>query len=567
MDYLRQTYQAVQEHLKGLTISSKMVIALSVAIMVMAMVWLMHWSVTPDMVALLDQSFKSEELGSAQRELNRAGVQYTVVGDRLFVPADKRDLAMARLQESEALPTDTTIGFSKLMEQQSIWMSNEDRLWQRDLALGNELARVLKNFTGVRAARVFIERPGKRGFGENRAEPKASVQLTMKDSSPVSQPFIQAVASFISGAVSGLKPESVSIVDSAGKPYRIRSMDNAMASDLQAETRDKEEHYAEKIRNQLAYIPGIIVNVRAEIETESKRVEDRTVKAMAIEEEITSNNERTASNIGEPGVTPNAAAAVPTGSGGTNREETVERNKYAPGDQKTTVTINTLGTIKRLTASVSVPRSHMVQILKQRTGPDKEPADAEVDAFITEQLTQIRMQVRPLISAQADEQVTVACFYDVLPPQAEIALASAGGLTGLLSEYGRPASLAALAALSLTLMLVLVRKAQPPIPLRLEPARRKGGSNGRSGSSSGGGDSEPLQYEADGTIRRQPEEVLTVEGGPVGKAQPTQTILEGREVDEHTLKSQQIIEQVNNLVKDEPDAVASMLRKWIEESH
>ena len=47
----------------------------------------------------------------------------------------------------------------------------------------------------------------------------------------------------------------------------------------------------------------------------------------------------------------------------------------------------------------------------------------------------------------------------------------------------------------------------------------------------------------------------------------TQPILEGHEVDETTLKNQQIIEQVNDLVKDDPDSVASMLRKWIEEPH
>lgn len=562
MDFLRQTWQQVQEHLKGLTLSQKMVIGLCAGMIAMAMAWLMHWSATPDMVTLLDQSFKANELASSQRELDKLGVQYKVTGDRIFVPADKRDLALARLQESEALPTDTTIGFAKLMEQQSIWMSNEERVWQRDLALSNELGRVLKRFTGVRDARVFIERPSKRGFGENHTEPKASVQLTMKENATVNQGFVQAIASFVSGAVVGLKPESVSIVDSSGKPYRIRNKDNEMAADLQADTRDKEEYYAEKIRNQLVFIPNVLVGVHADIETETKRIEDRQVKAMAMEEETTSNNERAASNQGEPGVTPNTAASVPTGTGASNREETVERNKYGPGDQKTTVTQNMLGAIKRLTAAVNVPRSYMIQVFKQRTGQDKAPTDQELETLITDQLAKIRAQVKPLINATGDEQVQVDYFYDAPPAQAEVALASSSNLRDLLAEYGRPVSLAALAALSLTLMLMLVRKAQPPAPVRLETAGA-GVSRGGAGGVGGGG----IQLNPDGTFRRQPEEVLTVEGGPVGKAQPTQPILVGREVDEQTLKSEQIIEQVNNLVKDDPDAVASMLRKWIEEPH
>ncbi len=372
---------------------------------------------------------------------------------------------------------------------------------------------------------------------------------------------MQAIASFVSGGVVGLKAEHVSIVDSAGNAYRVRNKDNALASDLLADSREKEEHYAEKIRSQLAFIPGVLVNVYAELETESKRVEDRTVKAMPVEEESTSNTEHAAGQQGEPGVIPNTAASVPTGTSSPSREETVERNKYIPGDQKTTVTQNLPGAIKRLTASVGVPRSYMVRVLTQRDGPDKKPTDQEVDAFVTEQLARIKAQVKPLISASSDDQVTVDCFYDVLPAQAETALASTGTLNDMLAEYGRPASLALLAMFSLGLMLMLVRKAQPATPIRLETAGATTADSGGRGPGAG------FQIGGDGSIRRPPEEVLTVEGGPVGKAQPTQPILEGHEVDEYTLKSQQITSQVNNLVKDDPDSVASMLRKWIEEPH
>jgi hypothetical protein len=106
------------------------------------------------------------------------------------------------------------------------------------------------------------------------------------------------------------------------------------------------------------------------------------------------------------------------------------------------------------------------------------------------------------------------------------------------------------------MMLMLVRKAQPAA-LRIEPVLAGNVGGGGSTGSSGGG----------AMGRRAPEDLLTIEGGPVGKAQVTQPILEGHEVDETTLKNQQIIEQVNDLVKDDPDSVASMLRKWIEEPH
>lgn len=567
MEFLRQTWQQVQDHLKSLSASQKLVIALCVALIGVSLAWLVNWSATADMVVLLDQPFTSEQIASAQRELDRQNVAYSVKGDRVYVPADQREGLLASLQQSEALPSDTTIGFAKLLEGQSIWISHEDSLMRRDLALAAELARVIKRFTDVRDARVFIDRPAKRSFGDNRGEPKASVFLQLKSNAAAGRGFVDGIASFVSGAVVGLKPENVSIVDAAtGAPYRVRSKDNALAADLLADSRQKEEHYAEKIRGHLAYIPGVLVGVYAEIETEARRVQDRQLKPLMTEEEITSDTEHSASGDGEPGVVPNTGARVPGGASGTNREQTTERTRYTQGDEKIITTQNTLGVIKRLTASINVPRTYFVQVFKQRSGADQEPTEQEVDTLIAEQLPQIKASIRPLINASEDDAVEVHCFYDVASPTADVVLASTGSsIAEMMTEYGRPASLAGLAVLSLTLMIMLVRRAQPPVPLRIETGNAgKGGSGGGSGAAAGHGTT--VQILPDGT-RRTIEELLTVEGGPVGKAQPTEPILEGREVDEQTLKSQQIIEQVNSLVKDDPDAVASMLRKWIEEPH
>ncbi len=559
MGFLRQTLLQVQEHLKGLALSARVAIALGVVLIAVGMVWLMHWSVTPDMVALLDQSFSQQELASAQRELSRLNVSYKVSGDRVLVPADQREWLLARLQESESLPSDMRIGFAKLMEDQSIFVSYDDAQWQRQVALGNELARVLRKFTGVRGASVFIDRPVKRGFGENHAEPKASVSLEMKPNAPVTRAFVDAVASFVSGAVVGMRPEGVSIVDNTtGQHYEATSKDGAMSADFLDDRRKKEEHYAQKIRDQLSYIRGVLVGVFAELETEARRTEERKLgNPLQLEEETTTNTERGATTEGEPGVMPNAAAKVPAANTGPNREQTTEKARYAKGDEKVVISENMRGVIKRLTASINVPRSYFVNVFKQINGADKNPTEQELEQIIGTQLPLIKAQVRPLIDANTEEQVQVSWFPDPTPAN-DVAQASSSDLAETMAAYGRPAVLAGLAVVSLIMMLMLVRRAQPA-SLRIEPTLAgAGASSGGLGAGLGGGL---------GGGRRAPEDLLTVEGGPVGKAQVTQPILEGREVDETTLKNQQIIEQVNNLVKDDPDSVASMLRKWIEEPH
>jgi len=542
MEFLRQTWLQVQQHLKGLSVSQRVAIGLCIALIVISTVWLVQWSTAPDMVPLLDQSFTAQELASAQRELQRLGAKYEVKGDRIYVRVNDRDWLLARLQESDALPSDTSIGFARLMEEQSIWLSYEDSAWRREVALGNELAKVLRKFTGVRDARVFIDRPIRRAFGQAKGEPKASVYLQMKPNARVDRAFVDAVASFVSGAVVGLKPENVSIVDATtGRRYVPSSTDSPFAADLLEIRRKKEQHYTQKILDHLRYIPGVLVGVFAEIETEARRVEARKLgKPLTIEEESTTTTESRTALAGEPGVRPNVGVQVPTAGPAESREQSTERAKYAKGDETVTVSENLRGVIKRLTASINVPRSYFVKIYKQRTGKDTEPSDAELQPIITEQLALIRQQVKPLIDATSDDQVQVGWFYD-LPMAERTAQASAMDVTQMVAQYGRPAGLGGLALLSLMLMLRLVKKAQPapePVAAASQPER----------------------------ARRRAEELLEVEGvGPVGRAQPTEPILEGKEVDEQTLRSQTIIEQVAELVKEDPDSAAALLRRWIEE--
>ncbi len=49
----------------------------------------------------------------------------------------------------------------------------------------------------------------------------------------------------------------------------------------------------------------------------------------------------------------------------------------------------------------------------------------------------------------------------------------------------------------------------------------------------------------------------------VGEADETATPLEGMEVDEVSLKQHQLLDQINEMVKSEPDDAAALLRKWI----
>jgi len=59
---------------------------------------------------------------------------------------------------------------------------------------------------------------------------------------------------------------------------------------------------------------------------------------------------------------------------------------------------------------------------------------------------------------------------------------------------------------------------------------------------------------------------IFVAGSPVGEAQVTEGLLVGREVDENAVRAQQVVEQVSQLIEDDPDTAAALVKRWVESS-
>src|SRR4029079_8716121 len=97
-----------------------------------------------------------------------------------------------------------SIGFSKMMEENSPWisMSEQGRRWS--VALSYELSRYIKEFTGVTDARVFLNENARRTIGSRALTPTASVYVRMAPGFSLNRERAFAMANFVAGAVSGL---------------------------------------------------------------------------------------------------------------------------------------------------------------------------------------------------------------------------------------------------------------------------------------------------------------------------------------------------------------------------
>lgn len=549
MDFLRNMIANTQAHLSGLGMSQKLTLALCVVVMAGALVWMFQWTGKPEWEPVLPgQLWTEDEMEMAKKVLQED--EYRISGRQILVPADKRQSIRSRLGQSGALPSDTRKGFEALMNETSPWKSQTQQSREWVVAYGNQLAMDLEGWKGVRNAQVILQMPKRRGLGEKHTKPSASVSVGLESGTGMDRAFTQAIAHFISGST-GVPPENVQIVDTnTHRSHRIAPPGTALGDDLLEVRRQKEEYFQKKIEAHLG-IPGVRVSCFAELESDRRsEIEVTPTEGKAIEQEETKEEmiESRKPVETEPGVQPNTSVALGSEGVVENSEQTSRTMKFKSDLGKIQKTTEfTMGALKKLTASINVPRSYLEAIFKRQPGNEEKPVtDQDIDKIAEREFEKVRKQVVTALGGVDDKSVDVAWFDD---PMTRLAAAGGGfgpgaagsedSATGLIRAYGRQFGLGMLAFMSLLMMLMIVRKG---------PA------------------ASAKQRDRHAAFKQEKDEDLAIlEAGleTVGEASQAETAMEGREVDENMIQEEQRVEQVAGFVRGDPDMAASMIRRWL----
>jgi flagellar biosynthesis/type III secretory pathway M-ring protein FliF/YscJ len=70
------------------------------------------------------------------------------------------------------------------------------------------------------------------------------------------------------------------------------------------------------------------------------------------------------------------------------------------------------------------------------------------------------------------------------------------------------------------------------------------------------------------SVETDPEEeiVMSVGSSAVGKAEVSESMLTGKEVDPETLRFQEIGKEVSQMVENDPAGSADLIRRWLNDS-
>ena len=223
--------------------------------------------------------------------------------------------------------------------------------------------------------------------------------------------------------------------------------------------------------------------------------------------------------------------------------------------------------IKDMTASISFPRSYYVAIYR-RISPDKDPKvdpkDSDLEPVIQTQIKKAQALARGAIGTKTDDQIKIDWFDDTIAPRnVEIAGMAGGGLGGggsigsMVSQYAKQAVLGAVALGVLGMMLMMVRKAVPAGDgVDIDPSAFFGGGEG----SGGGGGSAAARAK-----RKKGEPGFMDVGDDVfGEAGEGDAVLTGIELDDETLQSRKMVDEVSIMVKENPENAAALVKRWIQ---
>jgi len=546
MDFLNTAFSQVSDLFRSMTPGARLTAGLLLVMVVVSLGYLFTYQVSSaDQFLMGGQHFSTSELRAMEAAWGKAKLNgYEVVGTQVRVPAGEKDQYMGALVDAKALPPTWGQPLDDALGNTSPFVSKQQREAQIRNAKQKELALWISAMDGIEKAGVLYDTRVKPGL-IRETQTTATVSVKTLGARPLATSRVSAIRHAVAGAIAGMKAEEVNVIDlNTGQSFHGDSEGaGSPTNDAYAMRKQMyEQQWKQKIQKALSYVPGVTVEPNVELDrdkvshTNIRKLDPKTVALESTEKSISSQNENTGP-AGAPGYKaqePNRPRALAAGRGTTSRQEQSEdetqtRNALSgTEEEKTTVGL----TPKRVTVAVSVPNSYFVKIFKEQNPPaeGEEPKAPDQNALAkirTEEIGKIKAHVANLLPevegvTDATQLVTVTPFQDITPE----AIPSPGFSDKALSwlaESWRTLGMIGLVLFSLLMLRSMIRSAPEAAMPGHKPAASLLGE----------------------------------------MAEETEKPDVGSQLGRFTGSGRSLRDDLSDLVREDPDAAANILRTWI----
>jgi flagellar M-ring protein FliF len=424
--------------------------------------------------SVLFSNLQPDDANAVIQKLDSAKIPHRTSedGTTIFIP--QQNIADERV----ALAGDGTVhgggvGF-ELFDRTNLGMTDFQEKIAKTRATEGELQRTIAGLTPVQSARVHIASPEASLYSSTQEPTTASVAIQTKPGMQLNSSEVRGITQLVSGAVEGLKPENVTIVDQNGTVLRpsasdagaVDGDDSVSALKLTQDQLVAKEKYESDLQQSLqglldqtigAHRSAVRVATRMNFDANSSETKTYapagTVLSQQTERE-TYNGANGARNraIGVPGTTTNV---VPTYQGAQNQQgngryaNSKNTTNYDVGEQ-TAKHVDAPGKVTRLSVAVLVNVPPPAGALNANAPYTVAPADVQkirnvvaaaagIDPARGDQISVEAMPFAPAPEALASRTVTSVMGIPLAPFVAVIAilgLAAAGLLFAALRRGG-----------------------------------------------------------------------------------------------------------------------------------
>jgi flagellar M-ring protein FliF len=556
MDFLNKAFAQLNDLFRSMSPGGRITAALLLVVAVVSVGYLFQAQAGGGDEDLFGgASIEGATLQKMAAAFGHAGLNgFEIKGDRMMVPHARRAEYLAVVADAKLLPYhfgDHMMAAAEGGLIESPRQQDERRKLGREL----ELSEAIRRMNGIEYASVFIDSQPQTGLGQPPVK-TASVVAAAVGAQPLDDEQVEKICKLVAHANAGMNPENVTIADQNGPARTWTGGDIGAADDSYARAvRTREQYWNNKIRAALAAIPNVTVTSTVVLDRETrtsesiKKIDPKTVPVQTQETSLTMSRDSNSPG-GAPGLAAQSGGVnVPVPAIASNGNATSEESRNSQVNEVSTNIIDKMSdgrATKSAKVAVGIPASYYERLWLERnptkTGEEqKKPDQTALDAIRAEitkdVITHVATLLQPLLPNVTDPTtlVTATTFQDLKPTEIPGPSVPQRVLTWLVDNWTMLGMMG----------LVLASVAMLRSALRGAPARATAGQS----LDGQGSAAVSARIPASEAAAEEKEEAVEVTAA--------------RRLRRMTGSGPSLRDELSELVKEDPDSAASILRSWI----
>jgi flagellar M-ring protein FliF len=409
MDFLNKALAQLSDLFRSMTPGARITAGLLLAVVVISLVYLFKQGAAgPDAYLFGGEPLSDGELNRIEAALGDTSVTWERENNRIRVPAGQQSAALAAIADADALPLNFNTILENALDKGGPWESREATRERLKIAKQQTLTEIVRAHHWVEDAVVLIDEQQPRGLsGVKQVTGSVSVRPRVGESlDPRRSKTLQKL---IAHAVVGMRPEDVVVTNLGdggafspeGQMFPELIEDEYLRTKIVFEMQKRES-----ILNALRDIPGVRVEVNAELDdtvqstTRTRKPDPKPVMSHEVETKDESKQYAGAGG-GQPGV----VAQGPTRQGATTPADQIKNETTSSSTETTNMVgideTNTLKkgyTLREVWAIVTIPSSYVENIWKQRNPTATNPPTSQEMQLVQDDVRiKVENVVEPLL--------------------------------------------------------------------------------------------------------------------------------------------------------------------------